>query len=172
VVLGHGIGGSIALELATQRPDVMRALILHAPVGAKLDRRLIPRVMRLPGASRAVQHTIGARMTRPILRRVLDGDVPRAASDRFLDDYAASAAFGQMFHIITAEWFAALKPHDVPTVLLWGRRDRTVTVDQLDEFRPLCRTLSTRVVDHWGHFPMVDHPDEYAAEIASLARRF
>ena len=42
VVLGHGIGGSMALDLASRRPKLFGGLVLHAPVGASLDTRLFP----------------------------------------------------------------------------------------------------------------------------------
>jgi pimeloyl-ACP methyl ester carboxylesterase len=171
VVLGHGIGGSIALDLASRRPEVMAGLILHAPVGARLDERLFPKLMRIPGAKPAVQRAISSPVLRPLLARKFGSSVPRPFVDRFFHEYRQCSVFGQMFDIITAEWFTSLRPHDVPTVLLWGRRDRTLTVDQLDAFRPLCRNVDTRVVDEWGHFPMVDQPGDYAAEIAALARR-
>ncbi|MEL6892195.1 MAG: alpha/beta hydrolase, partial [Actinomycetota bacterium] len=45
IVLGHGIGGSIALDLASRRPETMSGLVLHAPVGADLDTRLFPKLM-------------------------------------------------------------------------------------------------------------------------------
>ena len=50
VLLGHGIGGSIALEFVQRHAAEIDALILHAPVGARLDQRRFPALMRIPGA--------------------------------------------------------------------------------------------------------------------------
>src|SRR5262249_29810909 len=44
VLLGHGIGGSIALEFAQGNEGRLDGLILHAPVGARLDSRRFPRL--------------------------------------------------------------------------------------------------------------------------------
>src|SRR6185369_298015 len=49
VLVGHGIGGSIILELAQHYSGAIDGLILHAPVGARLESRLFPSIMAVPG---------------------------------------------------------------------------------------------------------------------------
>ena len=75
VVLGHGIGGSIALDLVNRHP--VDGLILHAPVGTRLERRWFPRLMRPNAVRRLVQWGISSRLSRPLLRRrFFGGSVP------------------------------------------------------------------------------------------------
>jgi alpha-beta hydrolase superfamily lysophospholipase len=50
VLLGHGTGGSLALEFIQHFAAELDGLILHAPVGTRLEARLFPRLMALPGA--------------------------------------------------------------------------------------------------------------------------
>ena len=88
VVLGHGIGGSIALDLASRRPELVGGLILHAPVGASLDTRLFPRVMQSTPVRRLVKRAISARPIRPVLRRVFfPHGAPKETLDTFFDEY-------------------------------------------------------------------------------------
>jgi alpha-beta hydrolase superfamily lysophospholipase len=64
VVLGHGIGGSIALELAQEYASSIDGLILHAPVGARLDRRWFPQLMAVPGARELGRRLFASRVGR------------------------------------------------------------------------------------------------------------
>ena len=169
-LLGHGIGGSWALAML-QRPVELDALILHAPVGAHLDTRRLPRAMRLPGAPELTRRVIAARVVRPLLRRrVFDTNVPRELSDRFFEGYSDAEAFAQMFRIITPEWFDGLRPIEVPTALLWGERDQVLGAGQIDELRRVAPGAIERVIAGWGHFPMIDRPTAYAKVVTDLLR--
>lgn len=171
VLLGHGIGGSLALQLAQVALPELDGLILHAPVGAHLDTRWFPWLMGWPGVRDLGRKLFASRELRPFFRWLLfTGAVPRSYSDQFFDEYATCSVFGQMFDLITAEWFSSLQPVAMPTAILWGAADRVLTVDQLSEFRKLLPdALLARIVG-WGHFPMAEAPRSYADEVAVLAR--
>lgn len=171
VVLGHGIGGSIALDALERNPGIAEGLILHAPVGARLDERLFPRIMSTPAVRTTVQWAISARLTRLVASRLLFRDAPPGFTDRFLAEYRRCQAFGAMFEILTAEWFDALAPLDVPATVLWGEHDRVLGSDQAAEIEALVPGAERVVVPGWGHFPMIDDPDDYAKRVAEIARR-
>lgn len=171
ILLGHGIGGSIALELVQRRAADLDSLILHAPVGARLERRVFPRFMALPGARDAGRRFLAARVTRPLFRRLLfSRTVPVAYTDQFFDEYGHCMVFSQMFDLITPAWFQGLRPTALPSALLWGADERVLSVDQAQDYRTLLPDAEIRTVPGWGHFPMIEQPDAYAAEVTALAR--
>ena len=170
VLLGHGIGGSIALQLLGDRADLADALILHAPVGAHLDTRLFPKVMARPAVRAAVQRIIAAAPTRLVASRLLFRSAPQGFADRFLAEYGRCAAFGAMFDALTADWFDALEPVGLPAAIVWGERDRVLDVGHVAAFEALLPASRRIVVDGWGHFPMIDEPGAYAATIGTLVR--
>ncbi|MEM9134768.1 MAG: alpha/beta hydrolase [Actinomycetota bacterium] len=171
IVLGHGIGGSIALDLASRRPETMSGLILHAPVGADLDSRLFPRIMATEPVRALVRTLIAARPLRPIWRRVFFPiGAPAAELDTFFEGYRTCEAFSRMFDIINVEWFTALDPvRAVPTVLLWGENDRVLKSGQADAIAAKAPEARTVIRDGWDHFPMLEQPEEYAHVVADLA---
>ena len=170
VVLGHGIGGSIALDMV-QRHDI-DGLILHAPVGTRLEKRWFPRLMKPEPVRALIKWGISSRVTRPLIgRRFFSRNVPTDYRNQFLDEYGRADAFSQMFDIITPEWWNGLAPIDVPSLMLWGSDDRVLGADQVADYRALLPQAWTDVVPGWGHFPMVEGPAEYAGTITDWADR-
>jgi len=173
VLLGHGIGGSIALDLVSRRPGLVRGLVLHAPVGAQLDTRLFPKLMASGAARGLVRMAISSRVARPVWRRLFfPHGAPKAALDEFFEAYRHCAVFGDMFDLITAGWFEALAPvRDVPVVLLWGAEDRVLRRGQADVVGTKVPGAEVVVHPGWDHFPMIEQPEEYADAVAAIARR-
>jgi pimeloyl-ACP methyl ester carboxylesterase len=171
VLLGHGVGGSIALQLAQQQDVEVDGLILHAPVGAHLDSRWLPWIMTFPSLRALALRLFTNEQLRPIFRWFLfSRSVPHAYVDRFFTDYATCSAFGEMFEMITPEWFSTLRPVNVPSALVWGLAERVVPVEHLNAFTLLLPDPLALQVPGWGHFPMAEAPRSYADEIAELAR--
>ena len=171
VVLGHGIGGSIALDLASRRPDTMDGLILHAPVGADLDTRLFPKVMSTKPVRELIRRMIAARPLRPIWRRLFFPiGAPKADIDRFFEGYRTCASFGQMFEIIDADWFESLEPvRELPVTLLWGEHDRVLKSGQTGAIAAKAPSAGRVIEPGWDHFPMLEQPEEYARVVVDLA---
>jgi pimeloyl-ACP methyl ester carboxylesterase len=171
VALGHGIGGSIVLEMLQSTANGTDGVILHAPVGARLDRRLFPKLMAIPGMRWLGRQVFSSAPARPFLRRLLfRGPVPADYSRRFFREYRSCQVFSQMFDLITAEWFSRLGPVDVPARLLWGGRERVLATSHVEAFERLLPRARVRVIEDWDHFPMIDAPADYAREIAALAK--
>jgi pimeloyl-ACP methyl ester carboxylesterase len=170
VLLGTGIGGAIVLEYLQHHTDALQGVILHAPVGTRLNTRLFPQLMALPGMTALGQAVFASPITRPVLRRLLfSHPIPDAYINRFFDEYGRCDVFGQMFNIITADWFAGLKPASVPAVLLWGEREKVLSVNQLDDYRVLVPTHTIRIIPDWDHFPMIETPQTFAQVTTELA---
>jgi len=171
ILLGHGIGGSVALHLLGRDPAVADGLILHAPVGTRLDTRWFPRLMRPSWIRNLVPRVIANPLARPILRRLALRQVDPDVADRVLAAYGRAEAFGKMFEWLTAEWFDGLPVQaDLPAIVLWGQRDGVLDADQRGDYHRLLPRAREVTVPDWGHFPMLDRPEAYARTIAALAR--
>ncbi len=171
ILLGHGVGGAIALDLLARGPAQVDGLILHAPVGTRLDTRLFPRVMSTRVVQRSVQGVISSPLSRPVLRRLALGGVPREAADRTLAAYGECEAFGRLFDWLDSAWFDALPVlPDLPAVVLWGEKDRVLDAEQRQDYQRLLPEAREVVVPGWGHFPMLDRPQAYARMLSELSR--
>jgi pimeloyl-ACP methyl ester carboxylesterase len=173
VLLGHGIGGSFALAALQLDADLVDGVVLHAPVGADLDTRRFPKLMRPRWVRRMVQWGLASRWSRPWLRRRLfvePNDLPAEVEARFFGDYRRCSAFGHVFDLITADWFRSLRAVPVPAVLLWGLGERVLAPSQAERFLVPLPSAELRTVEGWGHFPMLESPAAYAEVVVETVQ--
>ncbi len=171
IVLGTGIGGSIALDLASRRPELMDGLILHAIVGASLDTRLFPRLMKSKPVRGIIRRGISAKLARPILTKIFfSTGAPAPVLDRFFDGYRTCAAFSDMFDLINVDWFDSVAPiEDLPVSLIWGEHDRVLKSHQAELIKAKAPNGGVTIQPGWDHFPMLEQPEEYAHVIVDHA---
>lgn len=164
--LGTGIGGSLLLELLQHHPESIDRLILHAPVGAHLDKRLFPKLLALPGVAKLAQSLIGHPFLQGLWTRLFfEERLPADFLTEFFRGYRCCKVFGQMFRLINEDWWNSLRPLDTPAVIMWGARERLLTVDQKDPFLTLLPQATVEVIEHWRHFPMIEQPLEFAQKV-------
>jgi len=174
VLLGTGIGGSLLLEYVQHYADHINGLILHAPVGTRLETRRFPALMNLPGARAFGKWLFSSTLTRPMFKRLLFVDhaaIPAEYLAQFFNEYRRSEAFSQMFDLITADWYNALNPVGVPAALLWGAEERVLSADHVEDYKLLLPNNTVRIVEGWDHFPMIEQPADYTREVIALAQQ-
>lgn len=167
LVYATGIGGLFALRLRARGELAGVPLLLQAPVLWGLERRLMPRVLRMGMAQAALRRAFAsplfqARFARKHFRRQPDSEM-RA---RFFDGYTRCAALPDFFAWLTPallrrlEADIAARPealHDVS--VWWGERDTVVPTRELAWTEAaLGVSWPVRRFMAWGHYPMIDDP--------------
>lgn len=139
VVVGHSLGGLAAARLAAERPELVEALVLVAPVG-------VPRP--LPGYARGFLRTV------------------REAPPSLLATVAADALRAGLPSLARGAWFATHRPFagaiGAPTLLVWGERDRLVPVELASRWQEAIPQARLEVVPRVGHVPMLEAPSRFA----------
>lgn len=169
VLLGHGIGGSIALDVVAHDPSVAEGLILLSPVGVKLDERWFPKVMSKPLIRKAAKAIISSPIMQATAGRFLFKPAPRPFAKRFLAEYANADAFEVMFDLLNADWFAQLPSVEIPVAIVWGGQDRVLDVSHVEAYEEAIANTTRIVRDDWGHYPMIEQPEDFAHAIAECA---
>jgi pyruvate/2-oxoglutarate dehydrogenase complex dihydrolipoamide acyltransferase (E2) component len=161
-LLGHSLGGALALALADIRPRRVRSLALISPagLGPEIDARA------LTGITRATR----AESLAPWLRRLT------ATPDGISDDYA-KAAMGLRadpeLRSFQSDLTGVLFPDDVqpfdlrpalsrlecPTTLIWGRRDQILPWRQAIS---VTGDFALHLLADAGHVPQIECPDRVA----------
>jgi pimeloyl-ACP methyl ester carboxylesterase len=181
LVVGHSLGGLVALRMARRRPEGLLGVMLAGAAGISSTSRRARMALAVTGRVKPGRRAAPFRhslSTRPRLRRAALGwgvaDVaalsPHAA-ERFL--------IGPGLHADTLPASLALVADDVrehlgeirvPTLVLWGARDTQVAVgDAFDFARRLGAPV--RVIADCGHLLIAERADACAHAIETFADR-
>jgi len=67
--MGHGLGGVFVLEFLQHYRDMVDGVILHSIVGANLNKRIFPKLMKLPLVALLTKNIIVHPIARPVILR-------------------------------------------------------------------------------------------------------
>ncbi len=180
VVVGHSMGGVVALRLAERRPELVRGLVLAAPAGISSSSRAATITLGLLGILRPAR-IAGRRADRiarsPRLKRLVFGRFEVANAEALSEAAVHGFLQGPVLHTDTLGAGLALARDDprqsldrvrVPTLLLFGGRDRQVPLaDGFEYARRLRAPL--RVIADCGHLLIGERPDVCARAILEVA---
>jgi pimeloyl-ACP methyl ester carboxylesterase len=175
VVIGNSLGGQIAAELGLTYPTWTRALVLVAPAGG------------FGTSVQAFRWAIGAAARPPLLRWALPWALDRSVYDpslpacaerrRILAERLAHEDYPSFARAVTRSLLGSIAAgrqplHRLvqPTLLVWGRHDRLVT---LSGSRRLLREVPharLAILERAGHLPMLEQPEHFNRAVAEFLR--
>ena len=182
-IAGHSHGGAVALMLASRHRDRVRSLILFAPAN--------PYSHVADWLVRAYNTPLGRLLWAQ--GRTCPGDfswpgwgactaIRRASRDGCLQDYIDGLRVpGTMRHILTIvhDWFVDMAKLEtalprvagVPTLLVWGDRDRAVDPASAAELQRVLPQAELRVIPGAGHVAFEEMPEEANRIMVEWLRR-
>lgn len=181
VIAGNSLGGQVAWATALALPGRVQALILldAAGYGAGLggagkDVPLAFKVARMPVLRTVAQHALPRGLVEMSLRR-LYGD-PGKVTSQLVDLYmdmarreGNRAALGRRLEQLgTGPDPALLRKLEVPTLILWGERDRLLPPALGERFARDIPGARLVLLEGLGHMPQEEDPGRSLAEV----RRF
>jgi pimeloyl-ACP methyl ester carboxylesterase len=138
VVVGHSLGGLAAARLAAERPELVEALVLVAPVG--VPRPLAAYAAGVLRTMREAPPSLLATMAADALRTGLPG---LARGARFATRQSFEGTVG------------------APTLLVWGERDRLVPPELAARWQEAIPHAGLEIVPYAGHVPMLEAPSRF-----------
>jgi pimeloyl-ACP methyl ester carboxylesterase len=175
-VVGHSLGGAIALRLSIRRPDAVSALVLAGAAGISSGTRNARYALTItgivkPGRRLAPHRRRIARSN--ALKRVVFGRWGASDPPALRAELAEAFLSGPARHTDTVSAAQALVRDDprpdldrvsCPSLVLWGARDNQLPVeDAFDYARRLRARL--RVIADCGHLLIGERPDACADAI-------
>jgi pimeloyl-ACP methyl ester carboxylesterase len=173
-VVGHSLGGGIALQFAYQFPELCDRLVLVASAGLGPEVSPVLRATALPGAPAVLALAVN-RVTLAIARAAARIIGPRKPETRelarhfgSLADPARRRAFlfiarslidlrGQRASAADKLYLAEA----VPMLLVWGARDPLIPVSHAHRTAALLPDSRLTVLENVKHFPHVADPDRF-----------
>jgi pyruvate dehydrogenase E2 component (dihydrolipoamide acetyltransferase) len=167
-VVGHSMGGALAISLAARRPDAVATLSLLAPagLGPEINGTFIDAFVRASRRKEAVE-ALQFLVHDPSL-------ISRAMVEELLR-YKRLDGVAQALETVARAWFphgrqaanlvAALGALAMPVQVIWGRDDRIIPVAHAEV---VAAPGQVHVLDAVGHLPHM----EKAGEVNRLIRAF
>jgi pimeloyl-ACP methyl ester carboxylesterase len=167
VLGGNSLGGAISWATAVLEPSRVDKLILVDAGGYPAHSTSIPlgfRIARIPGVNQMLSHTLPRFLIASGMRNVF-GD-PSKVTDLMVDRayeltlregnrQAMVARFNQPRRIPLAVRIPEIK---VPTLIIWGGRDRLVPPDDAERFHQDIAGSTLVIFDGLGHAPEEEDP--------------
>ena len=179
-LVGHSLGGGVAMQFAYQFPQLVQRLVLVSTGGVTRDVSLALRlaslpmvsealaVLRLPGALPALRlagwavrlavGSTGFGRDLPHVLRVLPELGEPAASAAFSRTLRAVVDWrGQMITMLDRCYLA----EPIPVQLIWGEQDSVIPVRHARLAHAAMPGSRLTIFDRCGHFPFHDDPDRF-----------
>ncbi|MGA9749734.1 MAG: alpha/beta fold hydrolase [Nocardioides sp.] len=186
-VVGHSLGGGVAMQFAYQFPERTERMILVAPGGLGPEVAPAIRAITLPGF-----HTTMGVVTLPVVRQltttwlralaasgvsaVRDLDEVATIVDSF-KDAKARAAIRQVVSAVV-DWRGqvvtmadrAYLTAAMPMCVIWGTDDAVIPVRHAGHAAEMAPDCTVEVIANAGHFPHKDHPQRFVKIINDFIR--
>jgi pimeloyl-ACP methyl ester carboxylesterase len=176
-IVGNSMGGLIAAELAAAFPERVERLVLVSPAGLstyanRLTTRAMPVVRRLEqvlalGAAWTASNSDSI-ATRPRMRELaLKGVVahpsrlPAALAAEQIRGAGTDGFMGALEAILEFDLAERLPLIKCPSLVVWGTKDRLITVRDADRFAELIPGARKVVYEDTGHMAMLERPESF-----------
>lgn len=167
-VVGHGLGGMFAAELAVVAPHRVRSLVLVDSFGLWLEDQPLPDVFTMapPELDEAKWHDVDAKATETHARA---GSTPKDLAIERTTNLGTATKF--LWPIPDRGLRRRLCHVSAPTLVLHGESDGVVPLAHAEELARLIPTAEVETVPLAGHLPMFEAEDQFVNTVQKFVSR-
>lgn len=176
-LVGHSLGGGIAIVLAACHRPLVRRMVLVAPAGLRplpvaVSNMLAAGADALLAARRGAAPLTDTWWGRRLLFALTAADaaeLPPTLARRMIEASAAATRTAPALATITStDLRGVLAGTLMPLGVIWGEADRTVPIRALEDLLQARPQADVIRIAGAGHVPMVEHPAEFTAAVRRL----
>ena len=184
-LVGHSLGGGVAMQFAYQFPERIERLVLVGSGGLGEEVSLLLRVLTLPGAEYILPLGCRPEFSRAIARgtgwlgRI--GVRPSALAEEIWNGYVSLGtkdSRNAFLHTlrsvvdVTGQRVSATDrlylAREVPTLIVWGDRDPLIPVAHGRRAHRAIKGSVLKVYRDVGHFPHFDEPERFVDDLLAF----
>lgn len=166
VLIGHSMGAAVALAYSHLYPEEIEHLVLVDMAGV-LHRSVYTAYLGMQGTRRITGDAIDedswlGRLVSDLATRIENADATSTLllnsawlRDRLLGGEPHTIA---AYALVAHDFSAALWELDIPTLVIWGRRDAIAPLRTGQMVAGIVPETQLQVLDHVGHTPMLEAP--------------
>lgn len=174
-VIGHALGGAVALTLAAQHPELVSRLVLVDALCYPVPQRLRRRMVTSPVLGTLLfKQLMGRTAFRTLVPRTMLSSRPGATGrfDQYYRAFNTPAARGSALATLrstadTRPLVAQTSKVAAPTLVVWGRRDRLYPAGFGQRLSREIRGAGFALLDA-GHAPQEEQPEALATLIGDF----
>ena len=168
-LIGLSMGGAVASAFTVNFPECVRRLILIDPVGIQ-SRPLswMYKVAILPGISESILSLIS---TERIIQRAATDFFDPEHAKLFQNQYRSQMQYRGFKRAILStlrnktvdgfpEVYQRLGKLGMPVLLIWGRNDRTLPLEQSCDILSAVPRAELHIIENCGHIPHYEKPEQ------------
>lgn len=185
-VVGNSLGGAVGMQLSVQAPDRVRSLVLVNSAGFGREVTIALRILAIRPLARLLLRKPNAKAVRRTERLIFHD--PALVTDERVETALRFAArpHGAAVLLETLRALGGLrgvKPvwrrrlmdevsaRRVPTLLIWGDRDRILPHTHLDAARRHLPHAESHLFTDTGHMPQIERAEPFAALVRGFWER-
>ena len=176
-LVGHSLGGGIAMQFAYQFPEITERLALVSSGGLGPEVSAVLRAAALPGAdlfirvTAALGTTVGSKVARGLavvgVRPTADvAEVARGYAS--LADHDRRVAFLATLRGVVGTGGQRVNARDrlylaegMPVLIIWGARDRIIPVQHAENAHAAIPGSRLEIFENVGHLPQLEAPGRF-----------
>lgn len=183
-LVGNSLGGAVAMTFAVECPDRSATLVLASSAGFGREVTIALRLLAVaPNGLRLLR---GTRLGSRRVTRSLFHDASFVTADRVDRALVLSRQPGHAntllevirdlgtFRGVDEGWrsrlLGRLRRLRIPTLVLWGERDRVLPASHLENAAALLPGAETHLFPATGHLPMIERAEEFAGLVRQFLR--
>ncbi len=164
VLVGNSFGGHVAARLAIDHPELVRGLVLTGASGI-LEKTIVSDIQIRPSREWLSRKIGELFFDRTHMR---ENDLDRAFGE--LSDRGGARAMIKLSRSARKDHLGdRMRDIRVPTLLVWGKQDVVTPPEAAQGFARSIPGSKLVWLDNCGHAPMIEKPEEFAAEILGFA---
>lgn len=172
---GSSLGGWIAWEYTLKHPEQVEKLVLIDSAGF-IDEDNLPlpfRMARTPFFNRVIKFAVRKALLEDFVREVYfnKSKVTEELIDRYYDLFTREGNPEAFLALVNGKFkdnTKQLKHLRTPTLILWGKEDRWLSVENAYRFHDSLPINQMIIYDHVGHIPMEEIPEESAKDLTNF----
>ncbi len=175
-LLGHSMGGAIALRFAGNHVDKLKALILIDSMG--MEQTKSDGVKLVEKSDKNPLYDV---CTKERLQTLLDYSmhkppyIPDIIKDALLEEKCSRRDLEKVLYEDMYKDVCCLndiaKTIDLPTLILWGEKDRMTHIDNAALFHDTIKGSQLVIFKETGHVPILEHPEQTAEAIEKFIKQ-